>query len=61
MHKKVERAKKRELEILYSLISHKLDILNSRKSFKFKQTFFHGSSFKSGKVRLKFIEGWKRF
>ena len=35
MHKKVERAKKREIEMLYSLISHKLDILNSRKSFKY--------------------------
>ena len=60
MHKKVERAKKRELKMLYSLISHKLDIF-VEKALKFKQIFFLGSSFKSGKVRLKFIEGWKRF
>ena len=49
MHKKVERAKKRELEMLYSLISHKLDIL-VEKALSSNKLFFRVQASKVAKL-----------
>ena len=50
MHKKVERAKKRELEILYSLISHKLDILVEKAFLSSNKLFFRVQASKVAKL-----------